>query len=107
MKMKLSVKDRVVLLGFIPKEGNLLFVKMVQQLLEDLSFSDSEEKTLGFYQKLQGQVMWDEEAAENINKEIEIPDTLRDQIISKLNKFNNNNKLTPDHISLCEKFDIS
>ena len=107
MKIELSVKDRVALLGFIPKEGNLLFVKMVQQLLGDLSFDDREEKKLCFYQTIKGQVMWDEKSAEEIKKEVEIPDTLRDQIISKLNKFNNSNKLTPDHIGLCDKFGIS
>jgi len=102
--MTFSVKERVILLDFVPKEGNILFVKMVQNFLEELSFSDDENKILCFHQTLKGQILWDEEAAGKISKDIIVPDTLKDQIAVKLMKLNDKNKLSVDHIEIYERF---
>jgi len=102
--MKFSVKERVILLDFVPKEGNILFVKMVQNFLEELSFSDEENAKLCFHQTIKGQVLWDEISANEISKDIEVPDTLKDQIVTKLIKLNDKNKLSIDHIGIYEKF---
>lgn len=104
MLIKLSVKERALLLDFIPREGNIIFVKMCQDLLEDLSFSDDENKKLCFHQTTKGLLLWDEEAAENIEKEVDIPDTIKDQITTKLIRLNDKDKLTIDHICLYDRF---
>ncbi len=49
--MELTVLERLVLLNNLPEKGNATTLKIVRQLLEDLSFDEDEHATLNFQQK--------------------------------------------------------
>jgi len=104
MQYELTVKDRVMLLDLVPKEGRFLFVKMVQTLLGELSFSQEENDKLIFQQTIKGEVRWVEKAAEGMVKVVEIPQTIIDEITASLRRLEEKGKLTIDHVQLYEKF---
>jgi hypothetical protein len=104
MLVKLSVKDRIMLLDLLPKMGSFLFLKMVNQVMEDLSFSEDENKTICFHQDLKGGLHWNEKSASDVIKEINIPETIREKIYSELTKLEEKQNLTVDHINIYEIF---
>ena len=46
MQYTLSVKGRLMLLGILPAEGDLTTIRIVRELREGLSFSETEHKQL-------------------------------------------------------------
>ena len=49
--MKLSVGDRLILLGVIPQQGDFTTLKIVRNMRDELSFSEEEHKKLKFRQE--------------------------------------------------------
>jgi len=99
--MKLNIAERFMVLGMLPKESNFATLKIVRQLQESLSLTEEEFKDFDVKQEGQ-QIQWNKKGTEE--KEIEIGEKATDIIIEALKKLNDNNKLTPQHISLYEKF---
>jgi len=93
-----------MLLDLLPKTGTFLFVKMVREVMEALSFSEEEQKKLGFHQDIKGAFHWNEKAAIEIVKEIEIPETIKDKIVSELAKLEEKKNVSIDQIGLYEIF---
>jgi len=101
--MELGVKERIMLQSLLPKEANFLTLKIVRVLREELSFSEDEHKALKM--KQQGQTtLWDDK--EELLKEVEIPDTLKDSVVKSLKEMDESGKLTLDHLTLFEKLVI-
>ena len=50
--MKLDVGERIRLLGILPEKGNLLTLKIVRELRDDLSFSEKEHKDFKIVAKM-------------------------------------------------------
>lgn len=98
--MKLDVAERIRLLGILPKEGNLLTIKIVRTLREELSFSEAEHKDLGIEIK-QNQITWKDDTAE---KDVEIGYQAEHLIIARLREMDKANELTLPDIDLWEKF---
>jgi len=105
MKKNLSVMERLVLLNLLPKEGNFNTLKLIRVARESLSFNDIENQKLKFRQD-GGMVVWNPEDAVDIdaNFEVEIGDTVNQQIVDELVKLDKEGKLTDEHFSLYEKF---
>ena len=99
--MKFSVKNRLLLNALLPKEGSLLNLKLLRVLREELSFSEEEHKDLNIRQEDE-MVVWNME--KDIEKEIEVPETLVKIIKDTLKKLDKEEKLVEDHIELCEMF---
>jgi len=100
--MKLDVKQRLVLLAILPKEGDFTTLKIVRGLREDLSFTESEHKDLQFAQHDNGLLQWQVAADKEV--EIAIGEKATDIIVEALKKLNADRKLTEDHYQLYEKF---
>ena len=98
---ELTVLERLVLLGALPKEGDFVTLKLVRKLRENLSFDEAEIKELNFVQD-GDQVRWNEPA--NIIKRINIGEKMSDLIQGVLKKLDDEKKLREDHFSLYEKF---
>jgi len=98
---ELSVLERLVLLGILPKEGDFVTLKLVRKLRENLSFDEAEIKELNFIQD-GDQVRWNEKA--DIVKRINIGDRMNVLIYETLKKLDNEKKLREEHFSLYEKF---
>jgi len=99
--MKLDVLNRLVLLNVLPKEGNIMTLKIVRKLREELSFSEEEHKELDF-QESNGKLVWN--TVINDDKEIEIGEKASDIIVETLKKLDRENKLHEDHLPIWEMF---
>ena len=99
--MKLNIKERLVLLGVMPVEGNFLTLKIVRQLREDLSFSEEELKQYKFNEE-QGRITWDE--SQEQPKDVPIGKEGKRIIRDALEKLDREEKLREDHVSVFEKF---
>lgn len=103
--MKLSVLERIVLSGLLPKETSHVAVKMKRELREALSFDDKELKALQIKIDEAGNMTWSKEGADKIgNKEIKVPDYLSTEIKAILTKLDKEKKLTEQLDLLYEKF---
>lgn len=59
--MKLGIPERIRLLAILPEKGNLLTIKIVRELREELSFSEKEHKDFGI-RTLGNNIQWDDNA---------------------------------------------
>jgi len=105
--MKVTVKERIVLLSVVPKEGDFKTLKQIRKLREDLSFSDKENKMLKFVYSDNGNINWIEpnkDRGKFYTKEVEISDTLMAIIVDALKMSDKQKKLNHDTFELYERF---
>lgn len=105
--MKLSVLDRILLLGLIPAEGNYITYKILANLRQELSFSEKELKEF----ELKGDVntetqkinyTWSDEKAKE--KHFEIGAQALEIIRTALKKLDADGKINVQNSILYEKF---
>ncbi len=101
--MLLNGQERLVLLNSVlPPEGTLLTMKLMHDLRDALGLSEAELATLNVKGPSQ-QIGW--EALKDLpDKEVEIGTVLKSEIVTSLNKLDAEKKVTPQHLSLFEKF---
>jgi len=100
--MKLSVIERLTLLGILPEQGNLMTIKIVSKLREELSFDEAEHAALQFRPSEDGkQIQWN---MPHPDKDIEIGLKATSIVYELLRKMNDAEELREQHLSLCEKF---
>lgn len=103
--MELTVKDRIVLLGVLPKEGDFKTLKQLRVFKEKLAFSDEEQKDLSFKQQPDGNITWNEPVKGELQSwDIEISDTAMALIVEALKAADKQKRLNVDTFSLYEKF---
>lgn len=103
--MELTVKERLVLLNVIPKEGDFVTLKVVRKLREALSFNEEEIEKWQFTNEQEGRMTmtrWDDSIDQNAN--VNFGEKATDMIVVALKKLDEEKKLTDDHFSLYEKF---
>jgi len=99
--MKLNILERLKLLQLLPQEGNFITLTIVNKLKETLSLTEAEFKE--FEVKEDGvNTTWNAKGQEE--RELEIGEKASDIIAEALNKLNDENKLTAQHMSVYEKF---
>ena len=96
--MKLSVTDRLLILNLdtLPKVGNILTMKIKQQLVTDVGFNEQELKDYEIRQEGE-KVVWRPDAQD---KEIEIGAEAKKMLVEALDKSEN---LNESYISLYDK----
>jgi hypothetical protein len=99
--MKLNIMDRLMLLSILPAEGNLITLKLVRDIKNELSFSEKEIKKIGFKQDETG-INWENNI--NIEKDIKIGDTMKDVIKKQFEELDKENKLNMEHLEIAERF---
>ena len=99
--MKLDVPDRLVLLNLLPAEGNVLTLRIVQELRLALAFSEKELLAAELVQK-DGLARWNPEA--DVTKEVTIGSAASGLIVDALKKLEGESRLTVNHLSLYERF---
>ena len=105
--MKLTILERLMLLGILPPEGDLRTMKIVHHLRMDLALTQDEMTNWGVKNQVnaEGQpigVTWDDDKAEEA--EIDVAGEKTAVIVEVLRKLDAEKKLTGQHLSLCEKF---
>lgn len=97
---RLSVAERLALLGLLPQQGNLVTMRIVRELREALMFSETEIKRLELRQE---GTTW-RWANERQPKAIMITDAGRDVIRNELRVHDENNTLTDSMLTLWDRF---
>ena len=100
--MILSIKERINLLSILPREGNLITLKIVRKTQNNIGFSSEEIQKLKFQTFPDGRISWDINEAED--KEVDLDPIGLDIIREELRKLDAQRKLNIEHLSLWEKF---
>jgi hypothetical protein len=98
--MKLDVAERIRLLGILPEKGNLLTLKIVGELRDDLSFSEKEHKDFKIVAKMD-RITWADDAKK---KAVKIGDQAKELIVKTLKELDEKEELTLADVDLWDKF---
>ena len=98
--MKLSVMERIHLLSLLPKEGNLVTLKIVRNLQNELGFSEEENKETGLTINKDNHYEW----KKDIQKEVKIGETAKKVITDMFEELDKNEKLNMQTLVLYERF---
>lgn len=101
--MRLTVLERINILGILPSEGNFVTLKIVRDLRGNLSFSEEEIKRLNIQQQ-DAQISWNSAAEDPEGAEVPIGEKATDVIVEALRKLDREAKLTEPLLSVWEKF---
>lgn len=102
--MKLSVLERILILDSLPKENNIITLKVIRYIKEMVGFNEDELKALNFKTvEKDGKpfTTWDDAAIKE--RDIALGEKAIDIIADSLKKMNEQKKLTENHITLYEK----
>jgi len=112
--MKLGLNERLLLLSILPEKGNLVTLRIVSEMRNDLALKEDEVKNWNVRVIGDGQVAWgwtDEEhkadptlAATDMTAEINMEGERTAQVVTALKELDAKGELTVQHISLCDKF---
>ena len=101
--MNLDIVDRLVLLKHLPREGDIVSLRILQKLKLTLGFSEEEIKK---YDLVTNPETGDVKADWSKNEEVDIPigEKATDIIVDTLKKLSKEKKLPEPAIELYEKF---
>jgi hypothetical protein len=99
--MKLRTFDRLILLNILPTNGDIVTLRVVQELQTALSFTEAEHAALQFETLDSGQVRWKTEA--DIEREIPVGSAALGVLRQRLIELNHEHKLRMEHIPLYER----
>ena len=94
-KFSLSVRDRILLLGLLPREGNFLTLRILSDFRQGLGFTEKELSDFNIRQ-VGEQLTWDK----GVNREFLIGKRTKDIIIESLTTLDKQEKLREEHIPL-------
>jgi len=101
MKFLMTIPDRLYTMGILPKEGNILTLRVTRELTSKLGLS-AQELDEWEVKEENGQIVWNEKG--KIPKEIEFLDSELSIIRKELTKMDNENKLTMELLSIYDMF---
>jgi len=110
LSVKLSVLNRLSLLGLLAKKGDSTTLKIIRELREELGFTEEQHALLKFQQLPGGKVKWDEKLFPS--QEFEFAEgsirlSLLEEVKTQLRKWEEAKTLELDYLSLyevlCEK----
>lgn len=103
MKVKLHVKERLLLLTGLLPISSLVKMKIVREMKEDLSFDNDEIKQCKISDLGNGQVHWERDC----EKEFDFNETQVGIIKESLVQLDQKQMVTEDHLPLFEMFDVA
>jgi len=103
--MLFSVKERIILQGILPTQGNIITLKIVQDARTELSFDEGELALLKLVNTEDGRMTWDPVMEPECQKEINIGPALLKVIRTELDRLDSESQLPIDAISLWDKFE--
>lgn len=100
--MDLTIRERIILLSILPKEGNYAMLKILTNLRMSLAFTEEEVKEWKIVTNPKsGQTTWDGDAEAS---EVPIGEKATDIIVDAFKKLDRENKLTEEMIDTYERF---
>jgi len=104
--MKLGVKDRLMLLGCIPQRGDILTLRIVQELQRKLGLSEKELKLLKVVQN-DGNIAWDQKAETKMGLvEVPIGEKAKELIATQIKAMSDQEGLVLDHLAIIDKLNL-
>lgn len=103
-KVILSVNERLVLLSIMPRAGDILTVRIVREMVNDLSFSEAEIKKLGLKVTEKGVVVPANKAVKKHTKKVLLGSVRLSIIVSELKKLESKKQLQVSHIGIWDRF---
>lgn len=100
--MKLGVLDRLLILNILPKEGNIITLRLIRDIIQKVGLSDKELKDLKMKQIDNGRVTWDN--SKEIIKDINLGESAIGIISDEFKRLNKDKKLTMEHMNVYDKF---
>jgi len=102
--MKLSVMERLMIASTcLPDAGDIIFLRVRSGLVSKLGLTAEEIKHYKVVDAGEGRAGWDD-TIEPKEKEIALNEVETGLITDGVNRLNKEQKLTPNHITLYEKF---
>lgn len=104
VKFSLTVRERIMLPTVLPQKGTAFMLKLMNQFMETISFSQKEITTLELHQNATGGMAWKPEGEEKVGeKKVAFPDTILQLVRKSLKEMDKKEELTKDLLSLYEK----
>lgn len=101
--MNLTIRERIILLSILPKEGNYAMLKILTNLRMSLAFTEEEVKEWNVVTDPDTwQTTWNKDAVGTV--EIPIGEKATDIIVDAFKKLNKQNKLVEEMIDTYERF---
>ena len=101
--MVLTVMERLLLLDCVPRQADILTLRVVGDLKKNLGFTEDELALYKLSNDAGGHITWDASVSPQ-EKDIPIGEKATDVIVRALKSLNDSKKLTEAHIPLWEKF---
>lgn len=98
--MFLTIKDRLMLIGMLPSEGNLSDMTEIYDLVRALRIEDPEKNYIN-YREVNGSIVWDADKAKT--KEITLTSAQKRIINDAINKLDKNNQIGLNQIETIMK----
>ncbi|MHA2377006.1 MAG: hypothetical protein ACXAB9_12630 [Candidatus Thorarchaeota archaeon] len=102
--MKLTVGERLTLLGILPEESNYAGVREIFRLRQLLGLTDDESKEIEVQPTGDGRIQWNQEKALGLIVDIAMGEWITEMIRGELRKLDKEYRLSPEIMSLYEKF---
>ena len=96
-----GIKDRLLLEAALPQKGNILTMRIINDLRDKLLFTAEQAEALGL-KSTEGRVSW----TTDTQVEMQFSDTETSVIRTALKTLNDDKALTAEHIPLWDKFGI-
>ena len=99
--MKLSIMERIGLLGVMPEKGNFITLKIVDEARRALSFTEKEIKVAKIVTLEGGRIQWD--PAYPV-ADVKLGEKIREMIVTALKKLDESEELTRQLFDIYARF---
>ena len=99
----LSVPERIALLSILPKEGNIVTLKILRDLGNELGLTEGEVKQ-GEIELGNGMLRWNPEAIAEMDKDVSMGEAATKVVVEALTALSDQNKMGMVHLALYERF---
>ena len=104
VKIKLGVKDRLMIAQILPQEGDLTAQRVMRDIIEKTELNQGEMKQVGMESLEGGGIKWDDKKEKQFGpKNIKFTDAEIGLLKDEIKKLNEKKKITRDTFLLCER----
>lgn len=104
VKMKLGVKDRLMIQQILPREGNLVTHRLIRDITAKTELSQADMDSVGMKPLPTGGVTWDDKLEKFLGqKTFKFTDAEIGFLKDQVKKLNEKEKITRDQSFLCER----
>lgn len=104
VKMKMGVKDRLIVPQIFPKEANLISQRIMRDIAQKTELSQEEMDAVGMKPAEEGGVRWDDDLEEKAGKKtIKFTDAEIGFLKDQVKKLDETQKVTRDTFLFCER----